>query len=129
MKSERTKLTEQLDKVFSEFIRRRHAAHDGTVTCYTCGKRDHWKKMHAGHFMSRGKKSTRWHEQNVQVQCPACNIFRAGEQYKFAQQLDADHGQGTAEKLQYLSNQSGKYPTSELRLMIAKYRQKLRDLE
>ena len=85
--------------------------------------------MHAGHFMSRGKTSTRWHPQNVQVQCVSCNIFKAGEQFKFAQNLDDEHGVGTAEKLQYLSNQAGKYTIPELRKLVKRYQDFLSELE
>ena len=62
------KLIQQLDKEFSIFIRRRYAIND-IATCVTCGKKDHWKKLQAGHFMSRKHLSTRWDEDNVQVQC------------------------------------------------------------
>lgn len=129
MKTERTRLTNKLDAVFSEWIRRRYADENGQTVCYTCGAVKHWKQMHAGHFMSRGKKSTRWHPQNVQVQCVSCNIFKAGEQFKFAQNLDEEHGVGTAEKLQYLSNQAGKYTIPELRKLVKRYQDFLSELE
>ena len=128
-KKERAKVVEQLDKVFSEYIRRRTADDRGFVRCYTCGVEKHWKETHAGHFMSRGKYATRWNETNVQVQCVSCNIFKAGEQYKFGVRLDQEHGEGTAEEMMYLSNQSGKYTIHELRDMVKQYQQKLRELE
>ena len=81
-KPSRKTLVKKLDTVFSEYIRRRYAKNDITE-CVTCGKQDHWKKLQAGHFMSRKYYSTRWNEENVQVQCVACNVYRYGEQYKF----------------------------------------------
>jgi hypothetical protein len=128
-KKERAKVVEKLDEVFSEFVRRRHANEHGQVACYTCGAVKHWKQMHAGHFMSRSKMATRWNETNVQVQCVACNIFRAGEQFKFGLALDTQLGEGTAEEMLYLSNQSGQYSIEQLREMIAHYRERLRGLE
>jgi hypothetical protein len=128
-KKERAKVVERLDKVFSEFIRRRTADDRGFVRCYTCGTEKHWKEVHAGHFQSRSKMATRWNETNVQVQCVACNIFKAGEQYKFGLRLDAELGEGTAEEMMYLSNQSGKYSIEMLREMVAYYQEQVRGLE
>ena len=128
-KKERAKVIERLDKVFSEFIRRRYADDRGFVRCYTCGAEKHWKEVHAGHFMSRSKYATRWNETNVQVQCVSCNIFKAGEQYKFGVHLDEEHGEGTAEEMMYLANQSGKFTIMELRDMVKEFQQKLRELE
>lgn len=128
-KKERAKVIEQLDKVFSEYIRRRYADDHGFVQCYTCGATKHWKEMHAGHFQSRSKYATRWNETNVQVQCVSCNIFKAGEQFKFGIHLDQEHGEGTAEEMMYLANQSGKFTIMELRDMVKEFQQKLRELE
>ena len=128
-KKERAKVVERLDKVFSEFIRRRTADDRGFVRCYTCGATKHWKEMHAGHFQSRSKYATRWNETNVQVQCVSCNIFKAGEQFKFGIHLDQEHGEGTAEEMMYLANQSGKFTIMELRDMVKEFQQKLRELE
>lgn len=127
--TDRRKLIKKLDEVFSQWIRRRDADPLGQTACYTCGTVKPWKEMHAGHFMSRGKMSTRYHEQNVQPQCVACNIFRAGEQYKFSVHLNAQYGEGTAEKLEYLSNKTGKYNKAELERLIEVYKQRLSELE
>lgn len=85
----KSKLIKKLDVVFSEYIRRRNSV-NGKACCVTCGKVDEWKKMHAGHFMSRTKYATRWDEENVQVQCVRCNRFSQGEQYLFSLYLGAD---------------------------------------
>ena len=82
-RTQRKKLVDKLDKVFSVYIRRRYAEND-IAECFTCGKQDHWKKLQNGHFQSRKHYATRWHEENCQVQCAGCNVFRYGEQYKFA---------------------------------------------
>ena len=94
-----SKLKKKLDKVFSEFIRRRNADHLGFINCFTCGVKKHWKEQQAGHFQSRSHHSTRWDEVNVQVQCVKCNMFRQGEQYKFGLYLDERYGKGTAKEL------------------------------
>jgi hypothetical protein len=120
-KSTRTQVVAKLDKVFSEYIRRRYAVNE-IATCVTCSKEDHWKKLQAGHFMSRKHYSTRWDEENVQVQCASCNVFRYGEQFKFSQYL----GQSKAEELQAKSREIVKFSTAELEEMIAYYKDLLK---
>ena len=88
-KPSRKTLILNLDKVFSEYIRRRYAKND-IAECVTCGKQDHWKNLQAGHFISRKHYATRWNEENVQVQCVACNVYRYGEQYRFGIYLGSE---------------------------------------
>jgi hypothetical protein len=49
--------------------------------------------------MSRKHMATRYDEQNCQVQCVGCNMFKDGEQFKFSLALDSKYGKGTAEDL------------------------------
>ena len=39
----------------------------------TCGKIDHYKNMQGGHFYSRRHTVFKLFEENIHVQCPACN--------------------------------------------------------
>ena len=119
MKS-RKSIVKKLDKVFSIYIRKRYANHNGIVECYTCGKKDHWKTMQCGHFQSRKYYVTRWNENNCQVQCVKCNMFRGGEQYKFGLKLNQQK-KNLAEKLFLLSKQTKKFSNFELLNMIDKY--------
>ena len=98
-----SKLKKELDKWFSLYIRLRESE-EGLVECFTCNKVSHYKSgMQNGHFQSRKHLATRWDEENCQVQCVGCNMFKAGEQYKFAINLDAKYGEGTAEELEFLA--------------------------
>ena len=119
-KPTRKTLITKLDKVFSEYIRRRYAKND-IATCVTCGKKDHWKKLQAGHFMSRKHYATRWDEDNVEVQCSACNVFRYGEQYLFAKYL----GTEKADMLLAKSRETVKFPDWEIQEMIDLYKTKI----
>ena len=120
-----SKLKKELDKWFSLFIRLRNASKDGIVECWTCGKTAHYKKMHAGHFMSRKHHATRWNEENVQVQCPKCNLFGQGEQYTFGKLIDVRIGEGKSEELQELSRTTVKYMRHEYEDMIMFYKEKV----
>lgn len=128
-KPSRSTLVKKADKAFSEYIRQRYADRNGNVECFTCGKVDHWKSMDAGHFVSRKQYSTRWDEQNVQVQCKSCNIFRYGEQYKFGVQLDAKYGRGTADLLWQRGREILKLSNYDLEWIVKEYKEKLDMLE
>jgi len=119
--SPRKKLIKKLDTVFSQYIRRRTADHKGIVECYTCGKKDHWKKMQCGHFQSRKYYSTRWNEDNCQVQCVGCNMFKSGEQYKFGLKLNMQYGENKAENLYLLAKKIKKFNNFDLSQMIERY--------
>jgi hypothetical protein len=123
-KPNRKLLVKKLDTIFSEYIRRRYAKND-IAECVTCGKQDHWKKLQAGHFMSRKHYSTRWDERNVEVQCQGCNVWRYGEQYKFSLHL----GTELSEELLIKSRQIEKFSNADLVMMYETYKQKVKDLD
>ena len=121
-----SKLKKELDTIFSRYIRLRNASVDGIVECWTCGKTAHYKRMHAGHFMSRRFLATRWNEDgNVMPQCIKCNIFDSGQQYAFGKLLDVRLGDGTSEELQELSRTTVKYMRHEYEDMIKFYKEKV----
>lgn len=119
-----SQLKKELDKWFSIYIRTREMDEDGFVSCFTCGRRNHWEKMHAGHFISRRHLSTRWHPHNVEVQDPKCNLFGQGEQYVFSIKLDQKYGEGTAEDMKSLSNSTMKFSRFDYEMLIDEYKEK-----
>ena len=118
----RTSLIKKLDTVFSIYIRRRYAVNE-IAECYTCGKKDHYKKLQAGHFASRRHYSTRWNEYNVQVQCYGCNIANQGMQFQFGKNLCSQYGDNFADKLMIESKKIRKFDDVELQDMIEHYTQ------
>ena len=122
MKKTVSKLKKELDKYFSLYIRLRDATDEGLVQCFTSGRVYHYKKIHAGHFMSRRHLATRWCETNVQPQSAADNLFGQGEQFKFGLNLDSKYGDGTAEELQYKSRTTLKISRIEYEEKISYYK-------
>tara|TARA_R110000782_G_scaffold164531_1_gene256523 strand:+ start:1060 stop:1446 length:387 start_codon:yes stop_codon:yes gene_type:complete len=114
----RSKLVKKLDVVFSQYIRLSNS-NNLHCTCVTCEKVGHWKNggIQAGHFISRKHYSTRWDERNVKPQCVGCNMFKAGEQYKFSLYL----GQQLSEELLQESRKIRKFTSDELEEMIVHY--------
>ena len=124
-----SKLKKELDKWFSLFIRLRESE-EGLVQCFTCNKVSHYKSgMQNGHFQSRKHLSTRWDLKNCQVQCVGCNMFKAGEQYKFAINLDAKYGEGTAQELQFLSRTIMKVSRIDYEEKISYYKEAVNKLK
>ena len=123
-KVSRKNLVKRLDNIFSQYIRLRNANAQGISECYTCGKQDHWKSLQAGHFMSRKHYATRWDEDNVEVQCMGCNVYRYGEQYLFAKHL----GEDKADRLLIKSRQIQKFTDIELLELIEYYKHKVDNL-
>lgn len=120
-----SQLKRRLDKIFSEYIRRRDSDPDGYCYCVTCRRRMHWKEAHAGHFQSRAKLSTRFHERNLAAQCCSCNSFHAGQQYAFGKAIDFKYGEGEADRLENLPKDGFKISTHEYELMITDYKARI----
>jgi len=117
-----SKLKKKLDKWFSLYIRLRHATDEGMIQCFTCGRIKHYKSgMQNGHFQSRSFLATRFDEHNCQPQCVGCNIFKQGEQYKFALALDAKYGEGEAEELEFLARTIVKFSRYDYEDKISYY--------
>ena len=122
-KPSRKTIITKLDNIFSQYIRLRYSKNE-ISKCVTCGKQDHWKKLQAGHFVSRKHYATRWDEDNVQVQCSGCNVFRYGEQYLFSKYLGVD----LSEELLIKSRKIQKFTDNELLEMIDLYTEKVNNL-
>lgn len=69
-------LIDKADELASKYVRQKYADHAGNVTCISCPTVLHWKHAHCAHFIERGKKATRWVEENLHPACPSCNYYR-----------------------------------------------------
>lgn len=69
-------LIDKADKLASLYIRQKYADHAGNIKCVSCDTVIPWKESHCAHFIERGKKATRWLEENLHVACCSCNTFR-----------------------------------------------------
>jgi hypothetical protein len=98
-KALRERITEKkLDSLVSKVIRSLYGD-----KCCTCNSVLEYSKLHCGHCLSRQFRATRYNPENLSSQCPACNLYRQGEQYAFGQYINSFHGEGTMEKLIKLS--------------------------
>lgn len=120
-------LKRRLDKVFSEYTRRRLADRDGMTRCISCGVSAHWKNLHAGHFVSRVRLATRWDIENVHAQCPRDNIFLNGNAVGYARGLENRYGPSIFATLDERSRRPTKFTRADLQAMIEDFQAKLRE--
>lgn len=116
---------EKADKYFSEYIRRRAADYRGLARCVTCGCWRHWKKMDAGHFISRDREATRYDTRNAHAQCQSCNRFRSGRQFEHGKKIDEMYGEGTAEELNVKSKMPCRRKQSDYEYIAADFKAKI----
>ncbi|GMO64483.1 MAG: recombination protein NinG [Treponemataceae bacterium] len=129
MKSERSRLIARIDKVFSEYIRRRDFSVLPYVKCPTCGKLMQYEESDAGHFINRRAMNTRWNELNVWAQCRACNRFAEGKQYEYGLWLERKIGKAEVEKLLTLSKMQAGFDIPRLEYELEIWKKKLKDVE
>ena len=127
IKIKRSVLIKKLDVIFSIYIRRKDSIND-IAECVTCGKKSHWSKLQNGHWASRRHYSTRWDEQNCNVQCAGCNVFRAGEIYLYTKYLCSQYGENFPEELYIKSQKMVKFTDVDLIEMIEYYNNKINEL-
>ena len=117
-----SKLTKELDRVFSIYIRSKAADNNGVAECYTCGVRKPWKDLQCGHFVSRAHRSVRWEAKNCRVQCYACNVMRSGNLAEFTVRLQKECGGEFVDDLLRMKHHVVKFSTVELQNLIDWYK-------
>lgn len=127
LKNPKIKIT-VTDQWYSKYIRIKEAYENGYAQCCTCGKILYWKDLQCGHFVSRRKIPTRFHEKNTHPQCSNCNGKNKGEQGKHAIYIDKRYGPGTAEMLFNIAEMRGvkKHTKKELKELSSEFRKKFR---
>ena len=74
-KSDRKYWIDQLDKVFSLYIRLRDSRpyRFASFRCISCGDVKPFEQMDAGHYIGRANMALRWDPSNVSGECRKCN--------------------------------------------------------
>ena len=121
-------LKNKLDKVFSEYVRRRLCGPGGMVACVSCGRVKRWQEQQAGHFVTRVRLATRWDIENTNPQCSACNVLLRGNAVGYARWLENRYGPSIFASLDERSRRSVKFTRSDLQAMIDEYLEKLKGL-
>lgn len=128
-KKKRVNWKRKFDAVFSEYIRRRHADEFNAATCVTCGTVRHWKDLQCGHYVSRAHMGTRFDEENCNVQCCACNVFKKGNLDEYALYLIETYGDGVLGRLHKKKLAGRKIRAAEYQELIEEYKAKIKNLK
>lgn len=110
------KLKEDLDKIFSLYIR----ARDGK--CVQCGSTD---QPTNGHLFTRGHFSTRWDELNCHQQCWGCNSFHKWDAHPYTSWFIRQYGIEAYDDLHVKHSTIRKFSRYDLEAMIAEYKAKV----
>src|ERR1035437_1857183 len=122
------KLTIKLDRVCSEYIRRKDVDFQGCTLCVSCGSRKPWKEQQCGHYNKRSARATRWSEKNCYVQCVVCNIFKKGNYPAFTEFILNTYGEAFLKVLIQEGKTIKKFSTIDLQNEIEKYTKLISEL-
>lgn len=120
---------EDLDTIFSRFIRLRDCDENGYISCYCCGAVYYWTECECMHFVPRIHKNTRYSEDNCHGGCSTCNgpVMR-GNLKAYGEHLEKDRA-GTVEGLEEQARAPYKYDIPELKELIAYYSKEVKKMK
>lgn len=87
-------------KIFSKYIRKKYADKYGNVVCVTCGKKDKWENLQAGHFIDGRNNTVLFNEMLVHPQCGICNINLHGNKIPYVLFMKQKYGLSDEEILE-----------------------------
>lgn len=102
-------MKEDLDAIFSKYIRLKFADWKLEVSCYTCSWRGLWTECDCGHFISRSYLITRFEENNCRPQCKNCNQHLDGNIEIFEEELREELGDEEVDNLFTIKNEMVDY--------------------
>ena len=85
--------------------------------------------MQGGHFIERGKKSTKLIEENCHPQCAGCNLYRmktASGVLDYRRYMVGMYGEELVQELEQLSKQPKKYSRDEIEELSAEFKRQIK---
>jgi len=114
-----------LDKLFSEFIRRRAIERVGGCERCLVGKTD-YKQLQCSHFHGRAKKSVRWDEDNAVGLCAGCHMYLTSQPKEHFEWFKNYLGE---DKLDLLSSRVRiTHPKPDIELLTIYYKEKIKEI-
>lgn len=121
LKTSRSKLIKEADRLLSLKVRQFYASPEGIVKCYTCPYQAHWKKMQNGHYITRSLKYTRWDLNNCRPQCFVCNMRNQGMSHLFRERLVEELGESKIKAMEAKAKVLFREPDSFIQAIIKTY--------
>lgn len=119
---------EDLDAVFSQYIRLRDSDENGYITCYCCCAVEYWTDCDCMHFMPRIHKNTRFSEDNCKGGCKNCNQAKEGNLAAYGDHLEKDRP-GSVEALEEQARAPYSFDVPELKSLISYYAKEIRSMK
>lgn len=126
-KSDRQKLEEKCDKVFSVYIRLRDCDSDWIVVCPLCWRKWHRRESQNMHFRKRTFKKYKFDEINCHAWCEHCNVMLNWNEWVYAIRMVEKYWIETARRLK-TDKSTYKIHTYEFEEMIQKYLKEIQRL-
>ena len=120
-------LKAKLDKVFSEYIRKRDTR-NGVFKCISCGRILPYEQADCGHYINRKHMTTRFDEMNCNAQCRSCNRFDEGNIQGYRRGLVALYGEQQVTLLETKKHNFRKYSDFEYEVLIKHYKEEIKKL-
>ena len=120
-------LKAKLDKVFSEYIRKRDTR-NGVFKCISCGRILPYEQADCGHYINRKHMATRFDEMNCNAQCRSCNRFDEGNIQGYRRGLVAIYGEQHVTLLEAKKHNFRKYSDFEYEVLIKHYKEEIKKL-
>lgn len=121
-------LVDDLDAIFSRYIRLKYADENGIAQCYTCQKKLPIAAIQNGHYVHRIDMATRFLEDNCRPQCSECNSRHNDDPTIFRDALENEKS-GITSWLREQAREVVKPTRDELKQEINSYRYKVKLLE
>jgi len=121
--------------LLQRLVRLKAANLAGYVECVTCTKDMRWlpwQDAHGGHFVERGKLSTKLIVENVHPQCPGCNMFRmktASGVLDYRRYMVGMYGEELVRDLEQLSKQPKKFSRQEVEELATEFKRQIKEQE
>lgn len=122
-------LKKKAAELLQRYVRMKAADQNGICQCVSCGKRDSWKAMDGGHFISRSYTFHLLREENVHPQCKRCNRFFTGCHDDYRRYMVEMYGEDFVEWLTDTKRTITKYTRADLLAIIAELKQDIKDQE
>ncbi len=118
-------LRDEAARLFQKLRRMQEANTEGMCRCVTCGKIDHYKNMHGGHFIPRSRQASLLKDWNVWPQCPGCNTYHmlhGTAAYEYVFFMIEQYGQDFVRHQLDNQHQKHKWNREELNRLIDEYK-------
>lgn len=119
-------------KLVSEIVRKSRIIGYGVSTCFTCGKKLHWKDLQAGHFLHGG--NDQWslldfEFDNLRPQCVRCNKYLNGNLDVYKERLEAEIGKERMEHLKEIKHKINEMTIDDYKNLKLSLKKQLEEIE